>query len=66
MLTIRTHDIMIFGGMNGKLASENFFWEWILLVEGEKDEMGIINSRDKIAIEQHIITEIPGRIWIWK
>ena len=25
MFTLRTHDIMIFGGMNGKLASENFF-----------------------------------------
>ena len=30
MLTLRTHDIMTFGGMNGKLASENFFWKWIL------------------------------------
>ena len=29
MLTLRTHDIMIFRGMNGKLASENFFWKWI-------------------------------------
>ena len=29
MLTHRTHDIMIFRGMNGKLASENSFWKWI-------------------------------------
>ena len=29
MLTLPTHDIMILGGMNGKLASENFFWKWI-------------------------------------
>ena len=28
MLTLRTYDIMIIGGMNGKLASENFFWKW--------------------------------------
>ena len=28
MLTLPTHDIMIFGEMNGKLASENFFWKW--------------------------------------
>ena len=27
MLKLRTHDIMIFRGMNGKLASENFFWK---------------------------------------
>ena len=45
ILTLHTHDIMIFGGMNGKLASENF------LTEGENDEMGIPNSSDKIAIE---------------
>ena len=37
--------------MNGKLASEIFFWKWILSTEGENDEMGIPNSRDKIAIE---------------
>ena len=29
MLTLRTHHSMIFGGMNGKSASENFFWKWI-------------------------------------
>ena len=29
MLTLRTHDSMIFGKMIGKLASENFFWKWI-------------------------------------
>ena len=51
MLTIRTHDIMILAGMNDKLASENFFWKWMSLTEGENDEMSIPNSRDKIAIE---------------
>ena len=54
MLTLRTHDIMIFGGMNGKTASENFLWKWILLVEGENDEMSVSNSRNKIAIELQI------------
>ena len=29
ILTLRTHDIRIFGGMNSKLASENFLWKWI-------------------------------------
>ena len=38
--------------MNGKLASENFFWKWISLTEGENDKMGIPNSRDKIEIER--------------
>ena len=33
MLTLSTHDIMIFGWMNGKLASENLFWKWILRKE---------------------------------
>ena len=51
MLTLRTHDIMIFGGMNGKSASKNFFWKWLSLTEGQSDEMRIPNSRDKIAIE---------------
>ena len=45
MLTFRTHDIMIFVGMNGKLTSGNFFWKWII-------EMSIRNSCDKIAIEK--------------
>ena len=51
MLTLRTHDIMIFGGMNGKSTSEYFFWKWISLAEGENDEISVPNSRDKIAIE---------------
>ena len=29
MVTLRTLDIMISKGMNGKLASKNFFWKWI-------------------------------------
>ena len=55
MLTLRTHDIMIFGGMNGKLAPGNFFWKWISLAEGENDEiieMSVPNSSHKIAIEK--------------
>ena len=51
MLTLRTHDIMIFEGMNGKLASQNFFWKWTSLAEGENDEISLPNSRDKIVIE---------------
>ena len=47
MLTFRTHDIMIFGGMNGKVASKNFFWKWMSRMEGENDEMGIPNSRER-------------------
>ena len=51
ILTLRTHDIMIFGGMNGKLVSEKFFWKWISLAGGENDEISVPNSCDKIAIE---------------
>ena len=47
VLTLRTHDIMIFGRMNGKLPSRNSFWKWISCAEGENDEMGIPNSRDR-------------------
>ena len=51
MVTLRTHDSMIFGGMNGKWI----FWKWILLVKEENDEiieMSFQNSCDKIAIEK--------------
>ena len=34
-------DIMIFGGMNGKLPSKNS------CAEAENDEMGFLNSRDR-------------------
>ena len=40
MRALRTYDIMILGGMNGKLASKNFFWKCILCTEGKNDEMG--------------------------
>ena len=56
MLTLHTHDIMIFWGMNGKLASGNFFWKWISLVKGENGEiieMSIRNSWHKIAIKKN-------------
>ena len=56
MLTLHTHDIMIFRGMNGKLASGNFFCKWISLVEGENDEiieMSVRNSWHKIAIKKN-------------
>ena len=52
MLTLRTHDIMIFGGMNGKLASENFLWKWISRTEEENDEMGISNSRERSRLKK--------------
>ena len=62
MLTLRTHDIMILGYHNsklayitGKLALGNFFWKWISLAEGENDEiieMSVPNSCDKITIGQ--------------
>ena len=61
MLTLCTHDIMIFGGMKGKLASENFFWKWILLVEEENNEMSVPNSRDKTTIEKKKKKKIKGR-----
>ena len=38
--------------MKGKLASENFFWKWIFLVEEENNEMSVPNSRDKTTIEK--------------
>ena len=47
MLALRTHDIMIFRRMNGKLTSKNFFWKWISRTEGEIYEMGIPNSRER-------------------
>ena len=47
MLTLRTNDIMIFGGMNGKLASKSFFWKLISRTEEENDEMGIPSSRER-------------------
>ena len=47
VLTVRTHDIMIFGWMNGKLPSKNSFWKWISCAEGENDEMGIPIPRDR-------------------
>ena len=53
VLTLRTHDIMIFGGMNGKLPSKNSFWKRIFCAEGENDEMGIPNSRDRSRLKNH-------------
>ena len=45
MLTLLTHDIMIFGEIKGKLASKNFFWKRISCSEGENDEMIIPNDQ---------------------
>ena len=47
MRALRTYDIMILGGMNGKSASKNFFWKCILCTEGKNDEMGISSSRER-------------------
>ena len=44
LLTLRTHDVMIFGGMNGKFTSESFFWKWISCAKGENDEMTVSNA----------------------
>ena len=50
MLTLRTHDIVVFRGMNDKLASKNFFWKSISRTEGENDEMGIPKSCDRCLL----------------
>ena len=51
VLTLRTHDIMIFGGMNGKLRWKNTSWKWILCAKGENDEMDTPNSRDRLRLK---------------
>ena len=50
MLTLRTHDIMIWGEMNGKLASENFFWKWIL--RGRRKQWNDCSNLSLIGIEK--------------
>ena len=50
VLTLRTHDIMILGGMKGKLSSKNSFCKWISCAEGENDELGIPNSHDRLQL----------------
>ena len=72
ILTLCTNDIMIFGGMNRKLASKNIFWKWISRREGENNEMGIPNSRElsqlnwieSIAFVFESIIEIWYYCWI--
>ena len=50
MFTFRTHDIMIFGVMNGKFSSKNFFWKLISSTEEENDEINIPNSVEKLRL----------------
>ena len=54
MVILRTHDIMIFGGMNGKLASKRFFWKWISCTEGENVEKSIPNSRERLRLNYFV------------
>ena len=54
MVILRTHDIMIFGGMNGKLASKRFFWKWISCTEGENVETSIPNSRERLWLNYFV------------
>ena len=54
MLTFRAHDIMKFGGVNGKLASNNFFWKLISCAEGENDERG--RSKSTFAQDSRVLT----------
>ena len=51
MPTLRTHVIMKFGGMNGKLPWKNSFWKWISCTERENDEMGIPNTRERSQLK---------------
>ena len=54
MVILRTHDIMIFGGMKGKLASKRFFWKWISCTEGENVETSIPNSRERLRLNYFV------------
>ena len=54
IVILRTHDIMIFGGMNGKLASKRFFWKWISCTEGENVETSIPNSRERLRLNYFV------------
>ena len=57
MLTFRAHDIMKFGRVNGKLASNNFFWKLISCAEGENDERG--RSKSTFAQDSRVLTTLP-------
>ena len=53
-LTLRTHDFMIFRGMNGKLPSKNSVWKLISCAEGGNDEMGIPNSHERSRLNKMV------------
>ena len=57
MLAFRAHDIMKFGRVNGKLASNNFFWKLISCAEGENDERG--RSKSTFAQDSRVLTTLP-------
>ena len=48
---------MKFGGVNGKLASNNFFWKLIWCAEGENDERG--HSKSTFAQDSRVLTTPP-------
>ena len=52
MLTLRTHD-MVFAGINGKLASENFFGKWIS--RGRRKWWNDCSKLSLIAIELNFL-----------
>ena len=54
VLTLRTHDIMIFGEMNGKLPSENPSGNESR-AEEENDEMRIPCSRERSRLKNHLL-----------
>ena len=57
VLTPRTHDIMIFGGMTGKLPSKNSFWNRISCAGGENDGMGVPNYRERSRLKKQKTTQ---------
>ena len=52
VLTLRFHNIMIFGGMNGKLPSKNSFWKLISCAEGGNNKMGVPNYRERSRLNK--------------
>ena len=62
VLTLRTHDVMIFGGINGKLPSKSSFWKWISCADGENDEIGIPNSRNRSRLNDFNYTTLMENI----
>ena len=62
MLTLRAHNTMIFGGMNGKLASKNFFCKKVPCTEGENDEMCIPNTHERSRLNKEKLGNIKIKL----